>query len=91
MLFVREIPEIIGKTIYVVKKGFSGWECNKYTVEAVFIYDKTHLNEFLPKQINYIYDLQYEDCWDSFTIEDIGKTIFFNKHDAEKKVAELNC
>ena len=33
--------------------------------------------------IYYVYDFHYDDCYSSFTEEDIGKTVFLSEEDAK--------
>lgn len=77
----------VGQTIYVIKYGE---EVHEYTVEEIRLPANPYsYSDDTEMKVVFIYNMLYEDCYDCFGVEDIGKTIFFTAEEANKKLEEL--
>ena len=100
---LNEIVSLVGKTIYVVEKDVVSREVspNIYVVtgEIVYNYAKYIVEEVrftndhyygTESNVVFVYNIEYDDCYDYFVPDDIGKTIFFTEEEAKKMIEELN-
>lgn len=79
----------VGQTIYVIQYGE---EVHEYTIEEIRLPAKLDFyDDAREMKVVFIYNMLYEDCYDCFGVEDIGKTIFFTEEKANKKLAELEA
>lgn len=103
---LNEILSLVGKTIYATKEktvcnkisentyyvtGETVYKYEEYIVEEVrFPYDKHFYSDKENYDVVFIFNMEYEDCYDYFGINDIGKTIFFTEDEAKQAIKELN-
>ena len=79
-----KLPCKIGDKVYLLSG--CGYE-QGYKITSITYYDDAEIRdcEFVIES-----DDDFERC-DSFELEDIGKTVFLNKHERNKKLAECIC
>lgn len=100
---LNEIVVLVGKTIYVVEKNAVSREVspNRYIVtgETVNNYAKYIIEEVrftnehycgTESNVVFVYNIEYDDCYDYFVPDDIGKTVFFTEEEAKSAIQELN-
>lgn len=100
---LNEIVVLVGKTIYVVEKNAVSREVspNRYIVtgETVNNYAKYIIEEVrftnehyygTESNVVFVYNIEYDDCYDYFVPDDIGKTVFFTEEEAKSVIQELN-
>ena len=100
---LNEIVVLVGKTIYVVEKNVVSREVspNRYIVtgETVNNYAKYIIEEVrftnehyygTESNVVFVYNIEYDDCYDYFVPDDIGKTVFFTEEEAKSAIQELN-
>ena len=100
---LNEIVVLVGKTIYVVEESAVSREVlpNRYIVtgETVNNYAKYIIEEVrftnehyygTESNVVFIYNIEYDDCYDYFVPDDIGKTVFFTEEEAKSAIQELN-
>lgn len=95
---LEQILSSLGKTIYVVDYKMRDMSGNKvysqsaWTITEIRFPNDPHFYSLDNKEMKvvFIYNLEYDDCYDTFGIYDIGKTVFFTEEEAQKKVDELN-
>ena len=100
---LNEIVVLVGKTIYVVEKNVVSREVspNRYIVtgETVNNYTKYIIEEVrftnehyygTESNVEFVYNIEYDDCYDYFVPDDIGKTVFFTEEEAKSAIKELN-
>ena len=100
---LNEIVVLVGKTIYVVEKNVVSREVspNRYIVtgETVNNYAKYIIEEVrftnehyygTESNVVFVYNIEYDDCYDYFVPDDIGKTVFFTEEEAKSAIKELN-
>ena len=100
---LNEIVVLVGKTIYVVEKNVVSREGlpNRYIVtgETVNNYAKYIIEEVrftnehyygTESNVVFVYNIEYDDCYDYFVPDDIGKTVFFTEEEAKSAIQELN-
>lgn len=79
-----ELPCKVGDTVYFPVYE-SRWDCAE--IDLIHITDKEIIFEWVQ------YDRGYEltELWDNgeFTLEDIGKTVFLTREEAEKRLKEI--
>ena len=100
---LNEIVVLVGKTIYVVEKNVVSREVlpNRYIVtgETLNNYAKYIIEEVrftnehyygTESNVVFVYNIEYDDCYDYFVPDDIGKTVFFTEEEAKSAIQELN-
>lgn len=100
---LNEIVVLVGKTIYVVEEnvvsrevlpnryivtGETGNNYAKYIIEEVRFTNEHYYGT--ESNVVFIYNIEYDDCYDYFVPDDIGKTVFFTEEEAKSAIKELN-
>ena len=100
---LNEIVVLVGKTIYVVEENVVSREvlpnryivtgetvnnCAKYIIEEVRFTNEHYYGT--ESNVVFIYNIEYDDCYDYFVPDDIGKTVFFTEEEAKSAIKELN-
>lgn len=100
---LNEIVALVGKTIYVVEKDVISREVspNRYIVTGEIVYNYTKYiveevrftNEYYygtESNVVFVYNIEYDDCYDYFVPNFIGKTVFFTEEEAKQTIEKLN-
>ena len=101
---LHDILSLLGKTIYVLEQdivskpigentfvvtGEIVLKCVEWTITEIrFSSDPQCYHGISPV---FIYNLEYDDCYDYFGIEAIGKKVFFTEAEAKEKIEELEA
>ena len=94
------ILSLLGKTIYVIEQDIIRNQdasntfvlnCTKQVVAEIrfpsdpYYYSLDHKE----RKIVFIYNMEYDDCFEFFSLDDIEKTVFFTEETAKKRIEEL--
>ena len=101
---LHEIVSLVGKPIYVIEKDFIAREVspNKYyaTGETAYNYTEYVIEEVrftnehyygTESNVVFVYNIEYDDCYDYFSPNSIGKTVFFTEEEAKNRIDVLKA